>query len=267
MRTRHRAIAVVTAVGAALLLPATGHGAIRELGLTSKETVPPKPSCPGTAPDFNDCQMITRTTAYQLKVGSDRNLFVVPKNGRIVAWTIRLAKPNSDEISFFSDSGKTATGKDKAALGVPSAGITVLRPGKKHKSYSRAVASSPIVDLSPYYGKTVQFPLAKSLPANKGRIIALNVPSWAPALQIGQPNTTSWHGARPTGKCGISTNTVDNSYQLFLDSYIRLGKIGNLACLYQGTRVTFSVTMITNPSPAPKTVGGSSVTTPIASKR
>lgn len=264
MRTRNRTLAVVLAVGAALMLPAAAHASIVTLGLTGKETVPPKPSCPGTAPNYTDCQMITRTTAYQLKVGSDRNLFYVPKDGRIVAWTIRLAKPNKSEISFFSDSGKSASGSAKAALGPPAAGIAVLRPGKKHHLYARTVGFSPIVDLSKFYGKTVQIPLAKSLPAKKGRVIALNVKSWLPSLQIAQPNTTSWRGARPANQCGAAPNT----FQLFLDSWVRPGKIGNYSCLYQETRVTFSVTMITSPSPEPKpvSISSSSVTTPVASK-
>jgi len=129
------------------------------------------------------------------------------------------------------------------------------------------VTESPIYDLTPYLGKTVQFPLDKAIVAKKGRIVALNVPSWAPALQIGQTGATSWRGSRQPDKCGISTPTQDLSYQLFLDGATRLGKIGNFSCLYKQTRVTFSVTMITDPSPAPKTVSSTTTVAPVTSRR
>ncbi len=38
------------------------------------------------------------------------------------------------------------------------------------------------MQLEPYLGQTVQFPLATSLAVKKGDIVALTVPTWAPVL-------------------------------------------------------------------------------------
>jgi hypothetical protein len=248
MQPRFRMLAAFV-VGAALCAPASASAAITELGTVANETAP-VPSCPDTDGDgaASTCQVVTRTTAYQTKVGSKKDFMTVPKDGRIVAWSVRLAKPSTDEQSFFTDSGTTSSGSVKAALGKPSAGIAVLRPGTKQRLFSRTVLSSPVIDLTPYLGKTVQIPLEKTLPVKKGRIIALNVPSWAPILSIaGEPSTTSWRGARPAKRCGSG----DDAAAFFLPSTVSLGSIGNYSCLYQNARLTYSVTIITTPNPAP----------------
>ena len=80
---------------------------------------------------------------------------MIPANGKIVAWTIRLGAPNKRQIKFFQDN-----------FGAASAGITVLRRGDR--LFSRVVARSPIVPLGDYFGQTVQFPLARALHVKKG---------------------------------------------------------------------------------------------------
>src|ERR1700735_3458102 len=80
----------------ALLLPAGAPATLAEVGVippTSPETVP---SCPGSP-----CLAVSRTTGFQVKVGSERNLESAPKAGTIVAWTISLGNPNATQIKFF----------------------------------------------------------------------------------------------------------------------------------------------------------------------
>src|SRR3954470_12180120 len=100
-------------VAVALLAPAASAEAkIIEIG---QVTDPATPSCPRT------CNAVSRTTGYQAKIGPKRGVFTVPQDGRIVAWTIQLAKPGPSQVKFFEDN----------LGGEPSAGISVLRPGKK----------------------------------------------------------------------------------------------------------------------------------------
>ena len=80
------------------------------------------PACPASP-----CLAVSRTTGYQIKVADERGSFVVPEDGKIVAWTIALGKPTTEQIAFF----------DKGLGGPASARITVLRPGKT--LYSRVV--------------------------------------------------------------------------------------------------------------------------------
>src|SRR4051795_4641694 len=149
----------------ALLVPAAGAQAkIIEIGQT---TDPAAPSCPRT------CNAVSRTTGYQAKVGPKRGLFTVPQDGRIVAWTIQLSKPGPSQIKFFNEN----------LGGEASAGISILRPGKH--LFNRTIATSSIFQLTPFFGKTVQFALSRSLLVHKNDLIALNVPTWAPALAVG----------------------------------------------------------------------------------
>ena len=117
-------------------------------------------------------------------------------SGTIVAWTITLGKPNATQIKFFNANEG----------GDAEAGIAVLRPlPKPHLTY-KLIAQSPPVKLEPYFGKTAQFPLETTIPVKKGDVIALTVPTWAPALALGFGNDTSWRASRQKTQC-TSTST------------------------------------------------------------
>ena len=117
---------------------------------------PPVPSCP-TSP----CEVISRTTAYQFRVGAKRGVFVAPADGRIVAWSVTLGAPGKKQRAFFEEN----------LGGASQAGISVLRPGERY--FGRVTAASPLQALTPYFGQTVQFPLTTSLDVKKGYIVAL----------------------------------------------------------------------------------------------
>ena len=65
----------------------------------------------------------------------------VKADGRLVSWTITLAKPGKDQIKFF----------DQKLGGESQAQVTVLRPG--NKLYARVIAHGPLVKLKPYFGR------------------------------------------------------------------------------------------------------------------
>src|SRR5262249_5626281 len=159
------------AIAAALVLPPLANAEVIEIGRIEPGT---KPGCPN-----KPCFAVSRTTGYQAKVGTNRGLMVVPKDGRIVAWTLVLGKPGKKQAKSF---GSKLGGEAQAQL-------TILDP--KRKLRSRAVARGPLIKLQPYFGRTSQFPLATSIPVKKGQIIAITVPTWAPALGTGLGGDTS----------------------------------------------------------------------------
>jgi hypothetical protein len=203
----------------ALLGPAAGAEAkIIEIGETP-EAAAATPSCPRT------CNAVSRTTGYQAKVGEKRGLFLVPQDGRIVAWTITLAKPGPSQIKFFEEN----------LGGAASAGISILRPGKR--LFSRTLRSSPVVPLTPYFGKTVQFALTRSLLVHKGELVGLNVPTWAPALAVGLGGDTSWRASRAADRCrDTQTQTAQQP-----------GQVTQYLCLYRTARLLYSATLVTSP--------------------
>ena len=150
------------------------------MGAAPTEAVP---TCPA-----NPCLAISRTTGFQAKVVDSRAVYVIPADGKIVAWTIRLGAPNKRQTKFFQDN-----------FGAPSAGITVLRRGER--LYGRVVTRSPIYPLADYFGQTVQFPLDRALTVKKGNWIALTVPTWAPALSTLTDDGSSWRASRALNGC------------------------------------------------------------------
>jgi hypothetical protein len=211
-----------TAAAAALALPASASADIVEIGKAAESP----PSCPTTP-----CLAVSRTTGYQAKVGATRGLMTIPQDGRLVAWTIALGKPGTKQTKFFEDK----------LGGEASAQLTVLNPRRKLRS--RAVAQGDVQKLTPFFGTTVQFALEKSIPVKKGWVVALTVPTWAPALAVGLGADTSWRASRGRGKCEDTQTQTSQTQPNQLAQYF---------CLYRTARLTYSATLITAPTPAPK---------------
>ncbi|MEI7780246.1 MAG: hypothetical protein WCJ42_12585, partial [Actinomycetes bacterium] len=177
------------------------------------------------------CYAISRTTGYQTRIGSSKTPMVVGANGRIVAWTISLGNPNAKQITFFD-----------SKLGGPStAQLTILTPktNKKHVMIGATVASQgEAVKLKPYFGKTVQFALTRSIVVKKGQIIALSVPTWAPSLVTGLDSSTIWNASRAKGTCDdTQTQTAQLTAKQSSDYF----------CQYTTARITYSAQVVTDP--------------------
>ena len=211
--------AAAACVAAALLMPALAHAEVLEIG---KIDAGIKPGCPD-----KPCFAVSRTTGYQAKVGTERGLMTVPKDGRIVAWTLMLGKPGKKQTEFF----------DSKLGGESQAQLTILDP--KRKLRSRAVARGPLMKLQPYFGRTSQFPLATSIPVKKGQVIAITVPTWAPALGTGLGGDTSWRASREKGQCEDTQGQTAQTQPNQLAQYY---------CLYRTARLTYSATLITKPA-------------------
>jgi hypothetical protein len=210
--------ALTAALGAALVVPAVAVATILEVGSGDSGATP---SCPA-----RPCLAVPRTTGYQAKIGTKRAIDVVPQDGRVVAWTISLGSPGKKQIAYF----------DKMLGGESSARITILDPRAKLRA--RVVAQGEPQRLRPYFGQTVQFALRRSLHVRKGMIVALTVPTWAPALQAGLPGDTSWRASRPKGSCDD---------RLSQSAQTTRGQVAQYYCLYQYARLTYSATLVTDP--------------------
>jgi hypothetical protein len=222
MRLRLLTAAATLAVAVGAAAPASAK--IIEVGRTDAA-----PACPATP-----CLAVSRTTGYQIKVADERGDFTVPRDGMLVAWSITLGTPTKKQINFFN----------KGLGGTASAGITLLRQGKH--VYSRVMATGPIEQLQPYFGQTVQFPLATAIPVKKGWVLGLTVPTWAPALTPLMTDHSAWRASRPAKKCSDTATQTAQTQRLDLAQY---------NCLYKA-RLAYSATLITNPAPTKPASGG-----------
>jgi hypothetical protein len=219
---RRISIALIASSVLVLALPALAPATITEVGVLGETSPATVPSCPAS------CEVVSRTTGFQVKVGSARNLLSAPRNGTIVSWTINQGKPNATQIKFL----ETNEG------GPAEAGIAVLAPQPKPNLTYKLVAQSPMVKLQPYFGETAQFPLETTIPIKKGYVVALTVPTWAPALALNFNDATSWRASRPRSGC---RTTSAQSVQTVV------GSAAQYYCLYQTARLTYSATEISTP--------------------
>jgi hypothetical protein len=216
MLLRPRIIAL-GAVLAVLACAAPASARVVEIGGTPEAT----PTCPSSP-----CLAVSRTTGYQAKVVNSRSTYIVPADGRIVGWTIGLGNPDKRQVDYFTSN-----------FGEASAGLTILRRGKR--LYHRVMGQTPVEKLAPYFGQKVQFPLTTSIAVKKGYVVALTVPTWAPALTQLLDDGSAWRASRAKGKCDDTDRQTAQT---------RMQQRTQYRCLYRA-RLTYSATLITTPKP------------------
>ncbi len=243
-RLHRLGVAMTVAVFAALLAATLGTG---KAGAAARVVVlgaaaPATPSCP------TSCQAVGKTTGFQTSITGARNPFVVSFRGRIVAWSIKTGAPstrpnpnnnNQSDLDFFN----------KTFGGAPKARISVLKPIVKqikagHPIY-KLKAQSPVEDLSDFLGQTTTFTLSSPLRVKPNNIVALTVPTWAPAFAINQSADTKWQASRKKGKCNDTADILAGTPQ---DA---LGSQRSYSCTYNTARLLYSATVVADPNQAP----------------
>jgi hypothetical protein len=207
----------------ALLGPSAGAAT------TSKTTVvlgstgtTPDPSCPGLP-----CQAVGSVTGFQVSNSQTQLPFAVQRPGKVKSWTLTLAQPTNSQRSFFNGFFGTP----------PEARLAILRrvAGTDPPRYNLRSQGSVHV-LSPYLGQTVKF--GASLEVEKGDIVGLTVPTWAPAFAQGLTGKNVWRASREPGKCTNATDVRQGEPQQ------KVGKRATYGCKYSTARLLYTVTVV-----------------------
>ena len=208
------------AIADAVPVSCEGPGIASQVGPVNT-VLRPEPSCPRSP-----CLAVSRVTGFQARTVASGSPSSASEGGYLVAWEITLARPTSSQISFF----------EVNEGGPAEAGIAVLRPegGLAYK----LVAQSPPSRLQPYFGTSVEFPLAAPIPVEAGDVIALTVPTWAPALSLGYGDAFTWRGSRPANACTTTSSQADQ---------IQAGSLVEYFCLYQTAVLTYGATISPTP--------------------
>lgn len=219
-----RSVAILT-IFAALLVVAAAYGGYREYGKTDST---PRPSCP------TDCNAIGRVTGFQVQVHREGKRSIIRPykakvNGKLVSFSIKLGKPSSSQIRFF-----------RRLYGRPAqARITILRPDPRNRNQNhRSTAQSETFTLDPYFGSTPHFALEKPLPVRKGYVIALTVPTWAPAFAVNRPSSDRWRSSRGNHSCSDVSR---------VDSHQKVGAVKSYRCLHKTARLLYTALVVSNP--------------------
>ena len=223
-RTSRVAFALAAAALALVALAAMAGAARVEkttvtLGATSEA---PDPSCPNMP-----CQAVGSVTGFQVSTDQNQNPFLVKTDGTIKSWTLTLAQPTNGQRSFFNGFFGTP----------PEARLAILRavPGTNPPRYNLR-RQGAIKVLSPYLGQTVKF--GASLKAEKGDIIGVTVPTWAPMFSQELSAANVWRASRETGACTNSTDIRQGQPQE------ELGKRATYGCKYSTARLLYTATLV-----------------------
>jgi hypothetical protein len=91
-----------------------------------------------------------------------------------------------------------------------------------------------------YLGSSPTFALGRPLVVRRGYIVALTVPTWAPAFAVGLPRSDWWRSSRRKNDC-------KNVSQMAAQQTLRSVKV--YGCTYFTARVLYSATFVPDPQP------------------
>lgn len=197
-------------------------GAPRTRVILGQTSTVPDPSCPELP-----CQAVGSVTGFQVDNGQTRLPFLVPHDGTIKAWTLTLAQPTNSQRSFFNGFFGTP----------PEARLAILRrvAGTNPPRYALRSQGS-IKVLSPYLGQTVEF--SSNLTVEKGDIVGLTVPTWAPTFAQNLSASNVWRASREPEACKNATDIRQGEPQE------KVGTRATYGCKYTTARLLYTATLV-----------------------
>lgn len=243
---RHAVLALAFAVCVAALFVVLNPGSANSAPLTvtvlGQTAETPPASCPGKIVnnvEVTPCRVEGHVTGFQSIADGIARPYEAPYEGKIVAWSITLAKPSTtetatttNEVGFFNE-----------FLGEPSeARIGILKPveGTNPPQYT-LVRQSPLEVLNPYFGTTPVFALKHPLSILQGQVVALTVPTWAPMFAFNVSSENTWRGSRLPEHCS-SKEDIQNEHP-----QQGVGKTKTYGCYYSNARLLYTATLVKNP--------------------
>ncbi len=213
----------------ALAVPSGAHAKVIELGGGGT------PSAASNCPD-DPCVAAYQVTAYQGRSGDLKNPFVVPRVGKIVAFTVSLGALTPTQITFFDG----RFGED------PQVRLSILRRSERKgkRRNHRLMAQSKVYDVSAFLGSSPTFALDKPIRVGKGARVAITVPTWAPLLDtVDLPRSNWWRSSRQDDECGKADQLSPPS------AHQDVGEIVDYGCTYFNSRLLYSATYVPDPRP------------------
>jgi hypothetical protein len=235
-------LACLLAAAVAAAWPGEAGSAPARVVVLGKTDVTPPASCPGKIVNNVEvvpCRVEGHVTGFQAIAGGVPRPYEAPFDGKIVAWSITLARPSrkdtektTDEVGFFND-----------FLGSPSqARIGVLRPVEDSKPPKYTlVRQSPLQTLNRYFGSTVVFALDHPLTVLRGHVVALTIPTWAPMFAFNVSEDNTWRGSRLPGQCSSKDDIQNGRPQQ------GVGKTKTYGCYYSNARLLYTATLVKGP--------------------
>ena len=233
------------------------------LGVTKNKVTP---NC-GSRAASRACIAEGNVTGFQVfQKGHAGKNFVVPFNkGKVVAWSIQLSNPTARGSARLGPAQRPYFNR---LFGSPSkARISILRQvqgGPKFPPRYRLIRASGTQILNRYFGTEIKFAI-KPLNVIMGDIVALTIPTWAPAFWVPRacnvnangdylvPDTcaraqraNTWRASRAPDKCAIGTDAFDRPNEALQKSrpQQKTNSVKRYGCYYDGGRLLYKATVV-----------------------
>jgi hypothetical protein len=215
---------LLIAAGAMLALAPGASAKVVELG--ADPTVA-KSKCPA-----NPCEVVGRVTGYQGRSDQQSNPFFIRRDGKIVAFTVTLAKLEQNQLQYFTN----------LYGGSPQVRLSILRVGKGRKKRldHRLIAQTKAYDVTHFLGSSPSFALSTPLTVHRGYIVALTIPTWAPAFARDLSRSNWWRSSRRKKHCNDVTQRA---------AQVTIGNVMIYGCTYHTARLLYTATFVPDPQP------------------
>jgi hypothetical protein len=232
---RRNFFVAIATIAVGLVAASIAFGHISELGTTLDDDTA---ACP------DNCQAIGQVSGFQIQQATRKLPYRLRSYGKVVAFTVKLGKPNASQISFFN----------KLFGGPPQIELTVLKPVPTVRGQPKTpnkytlVGASPLFDLTNFFGSEPTFALPRPLTIKPGYIVGITVPTWAPAFSVNLGDDMQWRSSRDPKSCDDVRQDAAQDIR---------GSDRTYGCVYKTARLLYTVTYIpdpkpTTPAPAPK---------------
>lgn len=175
------------------------------------------------------CLGVATVTGFQTTLAGMSAPYRVPFDGEITAWKLGLGKPSRSQREFF----ETRFG-DR-----PTAGLAVLKKVRVDGKVRYLLRKrSPIEGLNRVLGTVASFKLKNPIRVNRGNLIALTVPTWAPAMAMPDGITATsdaWRTSRSARTCSQQISTKTSRPQQ------KIGSKRPYGCLFDNARLLYRV--------------------------
>lgn len=187
-------------------------------------------SCP------TNCLVEARVTGFQTSIGQTNNPFLAPADGQIVSWSIKLGKPKKADVKAFNKE-----------FGPPQARLSILKrvAGTSNPTRYKLLRQSPAQPLGKILGRISTFNLTTPLAVKADQVVALTIPTWAPAFAVGQSSSTRWMASRrATKKRGGCTDDEGRANVNAGAPQVKKGKQQPYGCTYNSARLLYTATFV-----------------------
>src|SRR5437763_12161517 len=222
---RKKLLVAITTFVLTLAVAAIAPARVAELGTTLDQQTA---ACP------QDCQAIGQVSGFQIQMGTRKLPYRLRSYGKVVAFTIKLGKPNADQQNFFN----------KLFGSPPQVMLTVLKPVPKQPNKYILTGASPLYDLQNFFGSEPTFALPRPLTIKPGYIVGLTVPTWAPAFAVNLADQMVWRSSRDPKACDDVRQDAAQDVR---------GSTRTYGCVYKTARLLYTVTYIPDPKPTTTT--------------